>query len=62
MLVLTRKEQEQIRIGDNITITLVAVRGDRVRIGIDAPKDVPILRDELKDAPKKVEEAIAKSV
>ena len=49
MLVLTRKENEQIRIGDEIILTVVCTAGDRVRIGIEAPNDVPILRSELKD-------------
>lgn len=48
MLVLTRKPQEKIQIGDNITITLVKVQGGRIRIGIEAPADVPVLRAELK--------------
>ncbi|NMC20203.1 MAG: carbon storage regulator [Thermogutta sp.] len=47
MLVLSRKENQRIRLGDNITITIVRVTGDQVRVGIDAPKTVPIIRDEL---------------
>lgn len=47
MLVLTRKADEQILIGDDIKITLVKVRGGSVRIGIDAPKQVRIVRGEL---------------
>ena len=47
MLVLTRRKDEQIVINENITITVVEVKGDRVRLGIDAPKDVPIRRNEL---------------
>ena len=47
MLVLTRKTDEQILIGENIKITLVRVRGNSVRIGIDAPRDVRIVRGEL---------------
>lgn len=47
MLVLSRKLNEQIVINENITITIVEIRGDRVRIGIDAPKDAPIRRAEL---------------
>ena len=47
MLVLTRKADEQILIGDDIKITLVRVRGNSVRIGIDAPKDIRIVRGEL---------------
>ena len=47
MLILTRKTDEQILIGENITITLVRVRGNSVRIGIDAPRDVRVIRGEL---------------
>ena len=50
MLVLTRNINEQIIIGDNITITVVSVRGDRVRLGIDAPKEVPVHRREVYEA------------
>lgn len=46
MLILTRKEGETIRIGDDVVVTVVAVRGNKVRLGIDAPKDVPIVRPE----------------
>jgi carbon storage regulator CsrA len=54
MLVLTRKLNERIVIGDNIRITVVGIRGNHVRLGIEAPTDVTILRDELRrhDAPK----------
>ena len=47
MLVLTRKTDEQILIGDNIKITLVRVRGNSVRIGIEAPAEIRIVRGEL---------------
>jgi carbon storage regulator len=47
MLVLTRKLNERIAIGENIIITVVGVRGKHVRIGIEAPPEVSILRDEL---------------
>ncbi len=50
MLVLTRNINEQIIIGDNITITVVSVHGDRVRLGIDAPKEVPVHRREVYEA------------
>jgi carbon storage regulator len=48
MLVLSRKEKERIRLGDSIIVTVVHVSGDRVRIGIEAPPDVSVVRDELK--------------
>ena len=47
MLVLTRKNQEKIRIGDDITITVIKTKGKSVRLGIEAPNDVPVLRGEL---------------
>jgi carbon storage regulator CsrA len=51
MLVLTRKPEEQIRIGDDIVITIVRVKGNTIRVGIDAPKGVRIVRGELDDKP-----------
>ncbi|MHC4879288.1 MAG: carbon storage regulator CsrA [Planctomycetota bacterium] len=50
MLVLTRKTNERIRIGDSIVITVVEVRGDKVRLGIDAPRDIPVHREEVHKA------------
>ena len=47
MLVLSRKEAERIRLGDSIVITVVRIGGDKVRLGIQAPKDMLVLRDEL---------------
>jgi carbon storage regulator len=47
MLVLSRKPGEKVRVGGDITITIVAVSGNRVQIGIEAPAPVPILRGEL---------------
>ena len=47
MLVLTRKLQERVQIGDNITISILRVKGNSVRIGIEAPKDVRVVRAEL---------------
>jgi carbon storage regulator len=47
MLVLSRKEHERIRLGDSIVLTVVQVSGDRVRLGVEAPADVLILREEL---------------
>lgn len=49
MLVLSRKRNERITIGDNIAITVVEVRGDKVRLGIEAPNDVPVHRQEVYD-------------
>jgi carbon storage regulator CsrA len=47
MLVLTRKLQEKIQIGDNITITILRTKGKSVRLGIEAPIEVPVVRGEL---------------
>jgi carbon storage regulator len=52
MLVLSRKETQTIRIGDDIEITLVRVSGDRVRVGIQAPPELIILRGELEKNPR----------
>ena len=53
MLVLSRKRDERIVIGDNIVITVVEVRGDKVRLGIEAPSEVPVHRQEVLDAMKR---------
>ena len=50
MLVLSRKRNEQIVIGENIIITVVDVRGDKVRLGIEAPADVSVHRQEVYEA------------
>ena len=47
MLVLSRKESQRIRLGDSIVITVVHLGGDKVRLGIEAPKEMLVLRDEL---------------
>lgn len=47
MLVLSRKESQRIRLGDSIVITVVRVAGDKVRLGIEAPREMLVLRDEL---------------
>jgi len=47
MLVLSRRERERIKLGDAIVVTVVRVAGDRVRLGIEAPSEIVILRQEL---------------
>ena len=53
MLILTRKEGQTLHIGDEIAVTVTQIKGKQVRIGIDAPKDVPIHREEAKDKVRK---------
>jgi len=55
MLVLSRKKQEQIVIDKDILVTVVDIRGDKVRLGVDAPKDVPVHRKEVHTAIKREE-------
>ncbi|MCX7400747.1 MAG: carbon storage regulator CsrA [Planctomycetales bacterium] len=62
MLVLSRQSDETIIIGDNIRVTIVEVRGDKVRIGIDAPRDVTVHRQEIYDAIRREAEPGAKTV
>jgi len=50
MLVLSRQRDESIIIGDNVQITIVDIRGDKVRLGIEAPADIPVHRKEVYDA------------
>ena len=55
MLVLSRKQNERIRVGDSVVVTVVRVSGDKVRIGIEAPQSMRVLRDELEDERDEVE-------
>jgi carbon storage regulator len=50
MLVLSRKKNESIVINNDITIVVVEIRGDKVRLGVEAPKEVPVHRREVYDA------------
>jgi len=49
MLILTRRVGESLMIGDNVDITVLGIRGNQVRIGINAPKDVSVHREEIYD-------------
>lgn len=53
MLVLSRKTNESIVINNEITIVVVEIRGDKVRLGVEAPKEVPVHRREVYDAIKR---------
>lgn len=55
MLVLSRKKGEEIVINNNITVVVLDVRGDKVKLGIKAPKEVPVKRSELEDLPPQEE-------
>ena len=55
MLCLSRKRNETLVIGDSIRVTVVEIRGDKVRLGIEAPSDVPVHREEVYDAIKREE-------
>lgn len=62
MLVLSRHRDESIVINDNIVITVVDIRGDKVRIGIEAPSSVPVHRREIYDAIRRGEKPNHKPV
>ena len=47
MLILTRRVGETLMVGDNVTVTVLGVKGNQVRIGVNAPKDVPVHREEI---------------
>ncbi|PVX38819.1 carbon storage regulator CsrA [Pasteurella langaaensis DSM 22999] len=56
MLILTRKVGESLLIGDDISITVLSVRGNQVKIGVNAPKDVSVHREEIYQRIKELEE------
>jgi carbon storage regulator len=59
MLVLSRQRDQIIMIGDDIEITIVSIRGDKVRLGINAPIEIPVHRKEVYDAIKRESRAVA---
>ena len=61
MLILSRKTNEKIMIGDDISVSIIEIRGDQVRIGIDAPKSVKVFRQEVFEAIKAENKAAAES-
>jgi carbon storage regulator len=50
MLILSRKLNEKIKIGNDITLTIIEIKGDQIKIGVDAPKDVKVFRQEVFNA------------
>ena len=62
MLVLSRKESQRIRLGESIVVTIVKISGDKVRIGIEAPANVLVLRDELEARSDAAKTAAASTV
>ena len=60
MLVLSRHRDESIMIGDDVVVTIVDIRGDKVRLGINAPQDIPVHRREVYEAIKRENEKAAR--
>lgn len=56
MLILTRRVGETVMIGDEVTVTVLGVKGNQVRLGVNAPKDVPVHREEIFERIKRGEE------
>jgi carbon storage regulator len=61
MLILSRKVNEKIVIGENISVSIIEIRGDQVRLGVDAPKTVKVFRQEVFDAIRAENKAAAES-
>ena len=61
MLILSRKISEKIMIGDDISVSIIEIRGDQVRIGVDAPRSVKVYRQEVFDAIKAENKAALES-
>jgi carbon storage regulator len=61
MLVLSRHRDESIMIGDDVVVTIVDIRGDKVRLGIEAPKSIPVHRQEVYEAIQRENQQAAKT-
>ena len=59
MLILTRRVGETLMIGDEVTVTVLGVKGNQVRIGVNAPKDIAVHREELYDRIKREQDSAA---
>jgi len=59
MLILSRKVDEKIQIGDNITLTIIDIHGEQVKIGVEAPKNIKVFRQEVFEAIQKENKAAA---
>ena len=57
MLILTRRVGESLKVGDDITVTVLGVKGNQVRVGVSAPKDVAVHREEIYERIQKEQEA-----
>lgn len=62
MLILSRKIDQKIRIGDDISLTIIEIRGDQVKIGVEAPKNVKVFRQEVFDEIQKENRAAAEEI
>ena len=60
MLILTRRVGETVMIGDDVTVTVLGVKGNQVRVGVNAPKEIAVHREEIFQRIKREEEAAAK--
>ena len=61
MLILTRKSGEGVRIGDAITLKIIEIRGNQVRLGVDAPKNISVHREEIYELIRQQNELAARS-
>ena len=62
MLVLSRKAKQEIMIGDNIIVKIIKVRGSKIKIGIEAPNNVAIVRTEVEDDDKTIDCCLHKNI
>lgn len=61
MLILSRKVNEKIKIGNDITLTIIEIKGDQIKVGVEAPKDVKVFRQEVYNAIQNENKAAASS-